>query len=134
MGAIVSDDVCLTLENIDLVLAVCRLGPSTPPPSWALNSNFYSITKTTDELSIVCDIEDVPPDIKMEKDWRCLKVKGPLDFALTGILASLATPLAQSGISIFAISTFDTDYILIKEASFKKAVEVLSRAGHVINL
>ena len=73
---------------------------------------------------------DVPANVKVEPKWRCLKVKGPLDFALTGILASLANPLARAGISIFAVSTFDTDYLLVKEGDLERAAEALSIAGH----
>ena len=80
----------------------------------------------------MCKQSDVPEGVKCEKGWRCLKVEGPLDFGLTGILASLAQPLAEAKISIFAISTFDTDYILVKDENFKAAVLALSSAGHEI--
>jgi hypothetical protein len=83
-----------------------------------------------DELSVVCQEELVPANIRAENGWRGLKVEGPLDFALTGILAGLASALAQAGVSLFAISTFDTDYILVKEKDLAKAIRALEQAGH----
>ncbi len=105
----------LTLAILPDTFAVCRFAADAPIPSWVTNGNFVSLTRTRDELSIVCAQRDVPDDIRCERDWRALKVEGPLDFALTGILASIAAPLADAGISIFAISTFDTDYVLVKQ-------------------
>jgi hypothetical protein len=92
----------------------------------------HSIVRTDEELSVVCAAEDASSDAEVSRGWRALKVAGPLDFALTGVLASLAEPLSEAGISIFAISTFDTDYILVKEADLDRAVEVLSDAGHAV--
>jgi hypothetical protein len=120
----------LTLSILPETFAVCRFGLDDPVPDWAFWGEFFSITRTPDELSIVCNQVDVPEGIKCEKDWRCLKVEGTLDFALTGILASLAAPLADAKISIFAIATFDTDYLMVKESNLQKAIEVLSVAGH----
>jgi hypothetical protein len=112
------------------MLAICRLEPDADLPPWAVAGPITSITRTTDELSLVCRQEDVPAGIRCAKGWRCLKVGGPLDFALTGILASLALPLAQAEISIFVVSTFDTDYVLLRQDQTEQAIEVLSRAGH----
>lgn len=111
---------------------ICRLGASQDIPEWACKSPFFSITRTTEELSLVCLEKDIPDEIRSEKGWRTLKVAGPLDFSLTGILAAIAEPLAHAGISIFALSTFDTDYILVKEASVERAVEELRCAGHSV--
>src|SRR5689334_16436306 len=117
----------LTLSVMPLLLAVVRLNTSSNIPPWAVEKgDFFSITKTSDELSIVCSEDKVPQDVKVEKGWRCLKVEGPLDFGLTGILSSLAQPLAEAKISIFAISTFDTDYIMVKNENLQKAVAVLA--------
>src|SRR5690349_2748493 len=116
----------LTLSVMSIALAVARLDASSDIPSWGIKgTNFFSITKTRDELSIVCPEDKIPQDIKVEKGWRCLKVEGPLDFGLTGILASLAQPLAEAKISIFTISTFDTDYLMIKKENLQKAIAVL---------
>ena len=120
----------LNLDVLSGVFAICRLEPSSTIPAWALGGDFISVVRTPDELSIVCPQENVPPEIRCDRNWRCLKVEGPLDFALTGILASLATPLAQAGISIFAVSTYDTDYLLVKD--LERAITVLSQAGHQI--
>ena len=122
----------LTLSCLSDILAVCRLEADAPIPYWADGGEFTSITRTADELSVVCRFRDVPAGIRCEKGYRCIKVEGPLEFALTGIISSLATVLAREGISIFPVSTFDTDYILVKEEQLGKAVQALSRAGHIL--
>ena len=120
----------LALSLLPDTFAICRLGPEADIPSWILAGDFFSVTRTTEELSLVCLQEIVPEGTRCEKGFRCFKVGGPLDFSLTGILSSLAMPLAQAGISVLAISTFDTDYLLVKEAQVDSAVQTLSRAGH----
>lgn len=130
-GIIGADENCLfkmlTLSVMPISLAIVRLNTSSNIPFWAVEGkDFFSITKTKDELSIVCLEDKVPQDVKVEKGWRCLKVEGPLDFGLTGILSSLAQPLAEAQISIFAISTFDTDYIMIKKENLQRAIAVLA--------
>ena len=116
----------LTLSVMSIQLAVASLDAFSNIPLWATKGvDFFSITKTSDELSVVCPEDKVPPEVKVEKGWRCLKVEGPLDFGLTGILSSLAGPLAEAKISIFAISTFDTDYIMIKKENLQKAITIL---------
>jgi hypothetical protein len=119
----------MKLKVLSETLAVTRLESSNVIPAWAVKSTFFSLTKTADELSIVCDEKDVPATEKSERGWRCLKVLGPLDFSLTGILSSLAAPLAEARISIFAISTFETDYLLVKSKDLDHAVAVLTKAG-----
>lgn len=124
----------LTMKLLKERYGVCRLGKNEPIPEWTKNSDFCSITKTLDELSIVCTEASIPKDIKCEKDWRILKIEGPLDFSLIGILASISTILAQEGISIFAISTYDTDYILVKNNDIDNAVKSLIKERYeVIN-
>lgn len=120
----------LTLSVLPGRYAICRLGPDEPIPDWAGAGDFISITRTGDELSIVCAEISVPQGMKSDGDWRCLKAEGPLDLSLTGVLASLANPLAEARINIFAVSTFDTDYLLVKEEFLSRAAEVLVRAGH----
>ena len=110
--------------------AVCRLAPDDPVPEFASGGTFYSITRTASELSMVCAEDRVPAGVQFEGGWRIFQVEGPLDFALTGILASIAMPLAQAGIAIFAISTFDTDFVLVKEEKLTRAIEALTGAGH----
>ena len=112
--------------------AVCRLEANEQIPSWATKGLFYSVSKTSHELSIVCLEKEVPDYIKSEKGWRAIKVEGELDFSQTGILASLAAPLAEAKISIFAVSTFNTDYILVKNNNLEKAIKTLSKFFNVI--
>ena len=121
----------LNLEAIEVRLAVCRLDAGRDVPAWVDRSReFTSVTRTADELSIVCAQADVPEDVPMEGPWRAFRVKGPLVMTLIGVVAALANPLKDAGISIFAISTYDTDYILVHEADFDAAVGVLTQAGH----
>ncbi|MGO0905369.1 ACT domain-containing protein [Clostridioides difficile] len=112
--------------------AVCRLSSNSKIPTWIDTKNFYSITKTDDELSIVCSNNNIPSDVKSEKEWRILKILGPLDFSLIGILSKISGLLADNKISIFAISTYDTDYILIKEKDIKNACKILNCNGYEI--
>jgi hypothetical protein len=119
-----------TLSCLSEVLAICRLEADAPIPSWALRGKFVSITRTVDELSVVCHCRDVPAGIRCVKNYRCIKVEGPLGFDLTGIISSLTTALARAGISVFVVSTFDTDYILVTEGQLEKAVRALLQAGH----
>jgi hypothetical protein len=95
-------------------------------------THFHSLTVTGDEQSVVCLDQDIPGDVRKEGGWRLLKIRGPLAFTLVGILSSLISPLATAGISIFALSTFDTDYLLIKAESFSAACQILTQRGHVI--
>lgn len=113
-------------------LAVCRLPVDAPIPAWALAGALVSITRAADELSIVCPEADVPDEVQAERGWRTLQVAGPLDFALTGVLAALAVPLAEAGVSIFALSTYDTDYVLVRASDLPCAVAALERVGHTV--
>jgi hypothetical protein len=121
-----------TLTPLEGTYAVCRLGPDAPLPSWASTGAFRSITRTAEELSVVCRQDAVPEGVRCERGWRCLRVAGTLDFSLVSVLASLLRPLADAGISAFVVSTFDTDYLLIKGEKLETAGEVLRRAGHVV--
>jgi hypothetical protein len=122
----------IQLSILQTPLAVCQLPPDSTLPGWIFDLPFYSITRTAAELSIVAPEAAIPPDWKAERGWKGLKVEGPLDFSLTGILSSLAAPLAQAGISIFAISTFDTDIILVKADQMEKAVSTLAGEGFTV--
>ncbi len=112
-------------------LAVCQLDPNASIPNWA-TGDLLSITRTTTELSIVCEQENVPPEAKAERGWRCLRIEGPLDFTLVGVVASVANALADSDVALFVVSTFDTDYVLVKEEELSNAVESLRAAGHSV--
>lgn len=122
----------LQLEVLDRAYAVYRLPPGSALPDGVWNGAFFSLTQTDEELSIVCDSTIPVAADRAEPGWSCLKVIGPLDFALTGILANLASLLAQEGVSIFAVSTYDTDYILVKADRLSQAVEALRRGGHTV--
>lgn len=122
----------LTMEILEGTYGVCRLNNTSAIPTWVSHSKFNSITLTEDELSIVCEMSHIPKDIVCEGDWKVLKVKGPLDFALTGILANISTILADSDISLFAISTYDTDYILVKNNDLDQSIEALTKHKHII--
>ncbi len=123
----------LSLQKIPGQFAVCKLKHDEPIPLWAISGQIWSVTRTASELSVVCSQTAMPPDIKAERDWRILKVVGPLPFEMIGVLSSLVTPLADAGVSSLALSTFDTDLILVKENSFDAACQVLSQTGHIIS-
>ncbi len=123
----------LTLELLPETYAICRMEPGEAPPGWATGGGFLSMTRTGSELSIVCVQQAVPEGVRCERGWRCLGVQGVLDFALSGILASLAAPLAEASISTFAVSTFDTDYLLLRQADLSKGAGALVRAGHRVD-
>ncbi len=110
-------------------LAVCRL-PADASVTVPAASRLWSMTRTDRELSVVCPVADVPEGAVVEAGWVGYVVDGPLDFGLTGILSSIATPLAEAGISIFALSTYDTDYVLVRTEHAGRAAEVLRAAGH----
>jgi hypothetical protein len=122
----------LTLNVVDSIFAVSRLEPHAPIPPWATAGDFFSITRSAEELSVVCPQEAVPEGVKCERDWRCLRVAGKMPFTVVGVLASLTAPLADAGISVFAISTFDTDHLLVKAEDLERAIDVLRRQGHSI--
>ena len=123
----------MDLEPLPGRYAVCRLDPAARTPAWA-DGPFVSVTRTADELSVVCSEEAVPPEVRAERGWRCLRVAGKLDFALVGVLAGLAGPLAAAGVSVFVVSTFDTDYMLVQDRDLGRAVNVLRNAGHVVRV
>jgi hypothetical protein len=119
----------LDLELLPSSFAVCRLPAGSSTPEWAAGE-LCSVTHTADELSVVCPQSLVPETVRREGGWRCLKVWGPLAFELTGVLASLASPLAAAAVPIFALSTFDTDYLLVPGDQLETALSALGAAGH----
>ena len=119
----------LTLEIMPGLLAVCRLPPTQAVPEWVLRLPFWSITRTEDELSIVLPEALAAPAWRQETGFRALKVRGPLDFALVGVMARLTRPLAEASVSIIAISTFDTDYVLVRDSDLARSVEALQKSG-----
>jgi hypothetical protein len=121
---------------LDLVLfsddyAVCRLPPGAALPSGLeAGAGVVSVTWTAEEISIICRAALAPADAVVNTPWRCLRVDGPVDLALTGILASLVTPLADARVNIFAFSTHDTDYVLVPAVRLAEALAALTAAGH----
>jgi uncharacterized protein len=121
------------LRLLDGRYSVCRLGPAGTIPEWATRaSGFTSITRTAEEISIVCAESHVPAGTKCENGWCLFKIEGPLDFALTGILVSVAKPLNEAGIGILALSTYDTDYVMVKAKDADTAAKILTAAGHSV--
>ncbi len=123
----------LKISILEGLFTVHRFSQDHEIPKQIYEGQFYSITKTEDELSIVCSSSVLEVSENSETDWSCIKVMGPLDFALTGILADLSTILAKADVSIFAISTFDTDYILVKSKKLPVAEKALLQAGYSFN-
>jgi len=121
------------LFALDELYAIVRLHPDAGLPDWVEGGHFWSVTRSDSELSIVCREEDVPPDASAERGWCALEVAGPLDFSLTGVVASLVSPLADAAVPIFVLSTFDTDYLLVREPDLPRAAEALRGAGHTID-
>jgi hypothetical protein len=117
----------------DLPLAVCSLGGADPIPGWAVQGAFFSITRTDEELSAICPENLVPVDVQAERGWRALRIAGVIDFSVIGVLAELTAPLAEGRISVFALSTYDTDYLLVKEHDLGRAIEKLQEAGHILD-
>lgn len=119
----------MRLKLFDSQLAVCRLDADAPVPQWP-RGRFLSITRTPDELSIVCDEESVPAEVQAERGWRAFQLEGPIPFETTGVAAGLTAPLAAEGISVFLISTYDTDWLLVKQPALERAAAALQRAGY----
>ena len=120
----------LKFEWLPGPFAIVKLPADAAVPDWALAGVFTSVTRTSDELSIVCPADNLPPNANSGSRWTCFKLKGPFAFSQVGILAAFIDPLAQSGVPIFAISTYDTDYVLIQEEFAGMALGALREAGH----
>jgi len=120
----------LKFRRLDGRFAVCRLPADAKFPEWALVGAFTSVTRSADEFSIVCLESGVPPDVQAERPWVGFKLEGPFPFSQTGILASFISPLAESAVPIFALSTYDTDYVFVKEGYAGVALSALQAAGH----
>jgi hypothetical protein len=126
----VSDSASLRLTLLTDTLAVARLDPDAPVPDWAWEGELASVTRTREELSVICRADAVPAGVQSESGYRCLRVEGTLVLTLTGIMAALTVPLAQAGIPIFAFSTFDTDWLMVKAENLDRAIDALTVAGH----
>jgi hypothetical protein len=120
----------LKFRQLPGTYAIVRLAPDAPVPVSSTKGDFTSITRTSDELSVVCSTEDLSPTMHSSHRWICMKLEGPFPFSLTGVLLSFIEPLSGNGIPIFAIATFDTDYVLIQEEWAGAAISALQAAGH----
>lgn len=123
----------MQLYVLDELYAVVRCEPDAPMPSWIGGGHFWSVTRSESELSVVCRQDDVPTDASAERGWIAFEVAGPLDFSLTGVVASIVTPLADEDIPLFVLSTFETDYLLVREHDLHRSVEALTNAGHSVD-
>jgi uncharacterized protein len=121
------------LYVLDELYAIVRCDPDAAFPDWATGGHFWSVTRSDSELSVVCREEDIPGDASAERGWCALEVAGPLDFSLTGVVSSIVSPLADAEIPLFVLSTFETDYLLVRERDLARSVEALTRAGHSID-
>jgi hypothetical protein len=122
----------LHLDILAEEFGIARLAPDAPVPAAPRHAPLWSLTRTRDELSLIAPVDALPAMGRVERGWRCLRVRGPLSFEMTGVLASLAGPLADADVPILAVSTYDTDYLLVRDAHLAAARETLTRAGHII--
>ena len=120
----------MQLTTLDDLYAIVRLDPDAGVPEWVAGGPFWSVTRSESELSVVCREDDVPAGASAERGWIALRLAGPLDFTLTGVVASLCTPLAEARVPIFVLSTFETDYLLVREGDLARSIEALREAGH----
>jgi hypothetical protein len=120
------------LTVLPAVLAVAQLPRDAPVPAWATSGDLFCVARTSDELSVVCPEHLVPHGVRAEGGWRALKLAGPFEFTLTGVLSSVLTPLADAEVGIFAFSTFDTDYVMVKTDALERAGAALRAAGHTV--
>ncbi|MEP6906415.1 MAG: ACT domain-containing protein [Pseudoxanthomonas sp.] len=123
----------LALKHIPGTYAICRFAAGTPMPHWFHPGGFSSASWSDNELSIVCDESQVPDDVQCDRGWQCLMLQGPFAFDETGILLQVLQPLAAASIGIFAVSTFDTDYVLVKEHHFEAAMHALTESGLILH-
>lgn len=114
-------------------LAICRLDAHAAIPAWALRGPFFSVSRTSDELSIICAMSDVPDGVQASVGWNALRLRGPFDVTVVGILLSVAEPLAAAGVSIMPVATYDTDYVLVRREQLERAVTALEQAGHQVH-
>ena len=116
-------------------MAVCRFAPDAPLPAWVFHSSaeFWCVMRTREELSVVCPEDDLPPSVEQaERGFRAFKLEGPIPFTTIGVIAGLTSPLAVAGISVFVLSTYDTDYLMVKEPMLEQARAELVAAGYEV--
>jgi uncharacterized protein len=109
--------------------AICRMDRDAPVPEWAIEGYFFSVSRTPDELSLVVLETSVPAGVDCESGWRCLKIESPFDFDLSGMITSIAAPVAKTEVAVFVVATQDSDYLLVKERNLDRALSTLSEKG-----
>ena len=124
----------LLLEELPEIYAIVRLPAEAELPAWLGHGGLVSVTRTRDELSIICLESDLPADLDAERNLRCIRVEGTIEMTEVGVLESMAAPLAEAGVPILALSTFDTDHLLVRSERMVAAREALERAGHTLRL
>jgi hypothetical protein len=120
----------LQFRKLPGLYGIARLSPEVPVPNWATKGDFNSVTRAADELSVVCPVKNFPDGVRSQHRWTCLKLQGPFAFEQTGVLLSFIEPLSSNGISIFAVSTHDTDYVFVRDDKTNAALDLLREAGH----
>jgi hypothetical protein len=123
----------LQLDVLPESLAICRLAFDAPIPAWATARPFFTVSRTTEELSVICPADQVPAGVTASDGWRALKLRGPFDLGVVGILVAIAAPLAAAGISIMPVATYETDYVLVREIELERAIDAIRRAGHDVH-
>jgi hypothetical protein len=121
------------LSLLPETFAICRLAPDAVVPEWAMHGQFFSITRSSEELSVIAETAFVPENLLTKVSWRVMKVHGPFDLSEVGVLAALVAPLAGAGVSVFTISTFDTDYLLVQCIQLREGMAALRNAGHTVH-
>lgn len=122
-----------SLSLFEKEYAICRLDKNTPIPEWATGGEFFSVARTPDELSVVCEQPAVPPGIDHEGGWRCLKIESPFEFDLTGMISSIAVPLAEEQVGMFVVATQDSDYILVRQTDLDRSISLLEQSGYRVD-
>ena len=122
----------LTLVTLPGRYGICRLEPNEPTPEWGLQGEFSAVTRTAEEISIVCDEAKIPASVLCERGWRLFKIDAVLDFSLVGIVAGISAALAGANIGIFVLSTYNTDYVLVRQPDFVAAAAALRAAGYEV--
>ncbi len=123
-------DMGVTIIVYDGLFVICRLAPGDELPTWSAESDFLSVTRSPEELSIVCSQHLLPRDVQCSRNWRMMRIEGVLDLQMTGVLSGLLSPLAKEDVSVFVLSTFDTDYFMVPEQMLEQASEILRAEGH----
>ena len=122
----------LKFRKLPGLYGIVRLGSEVPVPSWATKGDFSAVTRTAEELSIVCPASNLPDGVRSQHRWICLRLEGPFPLSQTGVLLSFIEPLSTNGVPIFAVSTHNTDYVFVRDDKAKRALDLLRAAGHTL--